>query len=168
MTKKLFTLLLAVAASVGTMYASNTQVDGIWYDFNSSTKTASVTFLGQYSYSYSNEYSGSVVIPASVTYQSVTYNVTRIGDLAFSSCSGLTSVTIPNSVTSIGSNAFYNCSGLTSVTIPNSVTGIGDSAFSGCASLPVIDNLRYADTYLIEAVGAIMTAIRFITHATYM
>ena len=119
MTKKLFTLLLAVAASVGTMYASNTQVDGIWYDFNSSTKTASVTFLGQYSYSYSNEYSGSVVIPASVTYQSVTYNVTRIGDLAFSSCSGLTSVTIPNSVTSIGSSAFSGCSGLTSIVVEN-------------------------------------------------
>ena len=135
MKTKLFTLLLAVAASVGTMYASNTQVDGIWYDFDSSTKTASVTFGGNYYVSYSNEYSGSVVIPSSVTYQSVTYSVTSIGNYAFRECSGLTSVTIGNSVTSIGSSAFSGCSSLTSVTIPNSVTSIGDYAFNGCTGL---------------------------------
>ena len=41
------------------------------------------------------------------------------------SCTGLTSITIPNSVTSIGGYAFYSCSSLTSVTIPDSVTSIG-------------------------------------------
>jgi len=55
--------------------------------------------------------------------------------VAFSGCSGLTSVTIPGSVTSIGGLAFYGCSGLTSVTISGSVTSIGDYAFSGCSGL---------------------------------
>ena len=59
---------------------------------------------------------------------------TSIGDGAFSDCSALTSITIPNSVTSIG-NAFRYCSSLTSVTIPNSVTSIGGIAFYGCTSL---------------------------------
>ncbi len=59
-------------------------------------------------------------------------SVTSIGNYAFDSCSGLTSVTIPNSVTSIGGGAFSCCSGLTSVTIPNSVTSIGESAFNAC------------------------------------
>ena len=43
-------------------------------------------------------------------------SVTSIGDSAFSSCSGLTSITIPNSVTSIGNNAFINCNSLTLIT----------------------------------------------------
>ena len=62
-------------------------------------------------------------------------SVTSIGDSAFSGCSGLTSVTIPDGVTSIGEFAFGGCSGLTSVTIPNSVTSIGDGAFSNCRGL---------------------------------
>ena len=64
--------------------------------------------------------------------------MTSIGDWAFSSCSGLTSVTIGNSVTTIGSFAFLSCSGLTSVTIPNSVTNIEKKAFYDCSSLTSI------------------------------
>ena len=135
MKTKLFTLLLAVAASVGTLFASDIQVDGIWYNFNSTNKTAEVTYQGLNYNTYSNEYAGVVTIPASVTYSGTTYSVTNIGNYAFSSCSGLTSVIIPNSVTNIGEYAFWNCSGLTSVTIPNSVTSIRRDAFGGCSSL---------------------------------
>ena len=89
---------------------------------------------------------------SSLTSVTLPNSVTSIGYFAFSGCSSLTSITLPNSVTSIGYYAFYECSSLTSITIPNSVTSIDNGAFSGCSSLPVVDNLRYADTYLVEAV----------------
>ena len=78
---------------------------------------------------------GNVTIPSQVTNNGDVYWVTSIGDGAFDSCPGLTSVTIPNSVTSIGDYAFYLCSGLTSITIPNSVTSIGEAAFASCFGL---------------------------------
>ena len=57
-------------------------------------------------------------------------SVTSIGDLAFTSCSSLTSITIPESVDSIGGAAFAYCRSLTSITIPDSVTSIGKQAFA--------------------------------------
>ena len=65
-------------------------------------------------------------------------SVTSIGDYAFTGCSSLTSITIPDGVTSIGDYAFSGCSGLTSITIPDGVTSIGDYAFSGCSGLTSI------------------------------
>ena len=62
-------------------------------------------------------------------------DVTTIGRKAFSCCSRLTRVTIPDSVTTIGNCAFSNCSSLTSVTIGDSVTKIGYEAFGNCSSL---------------------------------
>ena len=130
----LLTMLMSMVACVAS--AHNFVVNGIYYNITSSTEfTVSVTYEGNSYSSYSNEYTGSVVIPETVTYNGKTYSVTSIGESAFNDCSGLTSVTIPNSVTSISGAAFRDCSGLTSVTIPNSVASIGESAFYGCRGL---------------------------------
>lgn len=64
-----------------------------------------------------------------------TVDTTTIGNNAFSSCSNLTSITIPNSVTSIGESAFKRCNYLAEITIPDSVTSIGREAFSNCTRL---------------------------------
>ena len=135
MKTKLFTLLFAIVANVGTMLASVT-IDGITYDLNETELTAVVGSGGSYS--------GSIIIPESVTYATKNYNVTSIGDNAFYNCTSLTSVEIPSSVTSIGWYAFAGCTSLTSITIPNSVTSIGNEAFWGCNNLTKIVN--YATT----------------------
>ena len=132
--KQLFTALLLLCTTVAT--AHDFEVDGVYYNItDAASKTVAVTYKGSYASSYSNEYSGSVNITASVTYNETTYCVTSIGDDAFSGCSRLTSIVIPNSVTSIEHRAFSSCTSLTSVTIPNSVTSVGYYAFSSCISL---------------------------------
>ena len=65
-------------------------------------------------------------------------SVTSIGERAFSGCTGLTSITIPDSVTSIGDRAFSDCTGLTGITIPDGVTSIGESPFRNCTGLTKI------------------------------
>ena len=129
MKKLNFTILFAalLSLSVTRAFAYDAEINGIYYDFNSTTKTATVTFGGSYS--------GYVKIPSEVNYDNAVYSVTAIGNRAFENCSELTVITIPNSVTSIDFHAFHDCSGLTNVTIPNSVKIIDIGAFAGCKGL---------------------------------
>ena len=92
-------LSLAVLLSLP-MLAAQVEIDGINYELNAEAKQATVIAKS------SGEYSGEVVIPESVEFNGISHSVTSIGWWAFSDCSGLTSVTIPNSVTSIGDHAF--------------------------------------------------------------
>lgn len=63
---------------------------------------------------------------------------TAIGQLAFSHCTDMTRITIPESVTDIGGfrgEAFLGCSRLETVDIPDSVTNIGQKSFQDCGNL---------------------------------
>ena len=157
-------LFIFLLLSTLTTNAYDAYIDGIYYNLNTSAKTATVTFKDY----KLNSYTGSVLIPAFITYNGVTYSVSSIDLLAFSNCPDITSIiiesgnkkydsrdncnaiietasntliagsqntVIPNNVTSISNYAFAGCSKLTSVTIPNSVTSIGNGAFNVCSSL---------------------------------
>jgi hypothetical protein len=119
--------------------AGKVEINSIWYHLDADTKQAEVTYRGDDPYEYSGEYSGSVTIPATVTYNGVQYGVTRVGDDAFYGCRDLLSVTIPEGVTSIGISVFSTCPSLTTVIIPTSVTSIGDWLCPGCSSLTSIN-----------------------------
>ena len=114
----LLTLLMSmmgITASAHDIEAQNADGVTIYYEWINNNTELAVSFRGSDSYAYENEYSGNIVIPESVTYDGNTYSVTRIGYDAFSHCTDLTSIEIPNSVTSIGGYAFANCPALTSV-----------------------------------------------------
>ena len=102
------TIVVAVACTAMAMayYFSH---NGIYYNINSITGTAEVTF-GSNNY---NSYSGQVIIPNAVTHDNRSYAVAAVGENAFRNCSGLTAVTIGENVATIGKRAL-----------------IGDPAFS--------------------------------------
>ncbi len=58
-----------------------------------------------------------------------------LGEYAFSHCSGLTSITLPEGLKTIGNEAFTGCGGLTGIHIPASVESIGTNAFCYCSSM---------------------------------
>jgi len=64
--------------------------------------------------------------------------VTRIENSAFSSCTGLTSINLPNTITFIGSSAFSGCISLTSIALPNSIHDIASSTFSNTGLYSII------------------------------
>ena len=107
-------------------------IDGLRYVLDSETKTA--TLLPK----MEGKYSGDIIVPEKVNgNDGIEYVVISLGE-SFSSCSSLTSITIPSSVTSLDGGCFYACSGLTSITIPSSVTSLGDGCFKDCSGLTSI------------------------------
>ena len=119
-----------------TANAHDFEIDGIYYKITSSTNlTVAVTFRGDTYSSYTNEYSGDVIIPDAVLYDDKTYYVTSILSNAFRGCEELTDVKMSTQISSIGEAAFDYCISLDSIVIPEGVTSIGRNAFCACTSL---------------------------------
>ncbi len=128
--KKLISIFLCLVLLIGVTFFTTSMVSAASVDVLTYTVTNGKVTITDCSESAS----GCLVIPDTIG----GYSVTSIGESAFSNCSSLTSVTIPEGVTSIGYYAFSNCSGLISITIPDSVTRIGQDAFSGCENLNAV------------------------------
>ena len=96
------------SSDYGTCYfSSDTFIEGLFYIV--SGETAYVA--------YANRDIETANILSEYEYNDVKYPVTSIGESAFSGCSELTSVSIPNSVTTIGNYAFNGCTAIKEVTI---------------------------------------------------
>lgn len=126
MKQKTLTLILTISALWNShhVFSFDFEVDGIYYNLKTEDMTAEVTYGD-------NKYSGDIVIPSVVTYNTKTLNVTRIGYEAFEYCKSLNSIIISNNVTEIDEYAFFGCNNLTSVTLGESVKSIGYGAFKG-------------------------------------
>ncbi|HQL88935.1 MAG TPA: leucine-rich repeat domain-containing protein, partial [Lentisphaeria bacterium] len=113
------------AVALGAMPSALAETDG-FYTYSIDNQKAIITkYQGP---------GGDVVIPSSIN----GYPVTCIEKKAFSDCSGITSIVIPDNVTGIGAGAFLCCSSLISAVLPDSVTSIGAGAFFWCSRLSSI------------------------------
>ena len=78
---------------------------------------------------------GDVVIPGEIK----GVPVTSVAANAFSGCTGVKSIVLPESVASIGRGAFSGCSSLVSAKLPEKLSVLPDIAFDGCKSLTEIN-----------------------------
>ena len=129
------------------------------YYNNKSNWNNNVLYMGNHLIAAKNTISGAYAAKSGIMV---------IADGAFASCTGLTSITIPNSVTSIGAKVFYYCTGLTSITIPNSVTSIGDSAFFGCDGLTSVEFENTTGWKVYEMDISLTNLANTATAATYL
>ena len=93
--------------------------------FNFTTNNGEITITG-----YTG--SGGVVLSPGSTNGLL---VTTIGKAAFSNCTSLVSVTIPDGVKTVEESAFFLCSSLTNLTLGTNVATIGRVAFGACSGL---------------------------------
>ena len=102
-------------------------LDGVSYSCMQASKTATV-IQGDYSELES------VVIPATITVDKVSYKVKAIGDNAFSSCWNLKALTLAEGIESIGNRSFQSI-GVSELSLPSTlksiVESIGNYAFYG-------------------------------------
>lgn len=129
MKKQLFLLFMLLPLAV----SAAVQIDGIYYNLDSDSKTAEVTRKSR------GNYSGDIIIPATIVYEDTEYSVTSIGERVFANAN-IASIIISNSVISIGESAFKSSS-LTSITIGIGVTSIGRETFKDCENLKVINRV---------------------------
>lgn len=115
-----------------TAFAANFEIDGIIYTITDETNLT--VEAGS-----TDRYIEVANIPATVTYEDVTYKVTAISKSGFNNRQYLTTVSIPEGVTTIGVNAFANCSALKEVTIPKSLKSVGAGAFNDCSAITTVN-----------------------------
>ena len=107
--------------------------EGLEFTLNEDAESYSVTGIGTCT-------DTEIIIPS-------TYNglpVTSIGDSAFSECTTITSVYIPEGILEIGEYAFEYCSNLTQVDIPSTLAKFGQYAFQACKKLEFIPSFGSA------------------------
>ena len=133
MRKKLFTFLLALAASVGLMNAavddSGSCGDNVTYSFNGTTGAMTITGTGPMT-----DYASISNVPWNsyrddITSVTITDGVTTVGSNSFGYHENLVTVTIGNDVETIGYYAFGDCYKFTTLNLGNSVRHIGGRAF---------------------------------------
>ena len=134
MKKQLLFFVLMMLPLVASAY--DFEVDGIFFNYDSYSQSAIVASDD----ANGTKYSGTIVIPNTITYKGRTMSVTAIGNSAFRNCKDLVSVHIPSSVVRIEGWAFRDSPNLRFLSIPSTVNSIGGYVFSNSLTTLVIED----------------------------
>ena len=130
-------------------FESIEELGAVWQDPETKVNYGYTRGAGVAKVIVSPDVEGEIAILSKISIDGQNYEVTSIGNKAFTDCKKLTSLTIPNSVMSIDNRAFYGCENLSSLTIPNSVTSIDNYVLGGCKSLSSL-TIPQSVTYIGE------------------
>lgn len=152
-----------------TLLNASTLINGLYYDLDTSSRTATVTYQTLEWYNYAS-LPASVKIPETVTYNGVTFTVTKIADSAFRYCKYMEEISIPGTVTEVGTTSryssdlpFYDCTSLKKVRFEDGEQPIslgvyysssynGSGLFSSCPleEVSIGRNITYKDSYFAK------------------
>ena len=116
-------------------------VNGLRYSYSTGGTTATV--IADESYKVLE----AITIPSAITANGNPYKVTAIGNKAFSDCTKLKTVALPEGLEIIGADAFYNCYYISEMVLPSTLKSIGEYAF--------YDNSRVKSIVVPEGVETI-------------
>lgn len=123
--KRWLVLLSLVVGVTLSVEAESVEIDGLYYELNTSTHTATLTYQTTATSNYAT-LPANLIVPSTVIYDEIPFSVTAIADRAFANCTTLESISIPATVTSIGTTRknysssatdlpFFNCTSLKTV-----------------------------------------------------
>lgn len=98
--------------------AESVEIDGLYYELNTTDRTATLTYQNTTTSNYAS-LAASVTVPENVSYNGVSFSVTTIADKAFANCTALESISIPASVTKVGNTNYNNSSSATNLPFYN-------------------------------------------------
>lgn len=152
-------LFMRLALIIGLIVQSallqaSTLIDGLYYDLDTSNRTATVTYEVDGAGNYAS-LSANVKIPENVVYNGVTFTVTKIADKAFANCTVMESISISGTVAQVGNLQwwkykmdsselpFYNCTSLKRVRFEDGVQPIVLGSHNYGGTSPSQDYLAY-------------------------
>lgn len=129
---KKLSLIIAALLTAVQLYAVNFYtINGVEYMIDDLSRSATLCY-------FSDNVSGDVVVPDTITVDNVKYPVKALGDGQHQLSPKITSIAIPSTVTALNSYCFSGCELLKEITIPSSVKKLGNYCFQKCSSLSAV------------------------------